>query len=47
LTISSDPREPRTIKESWFGPELLKGAIKKELANLWPEECGSPCQERW
>jgi hypothetical protein len=49
LTISSDPGEPKTIKEALLGPEkkLWKEAIKKEVPNLCPGECGNQCQGKW
>jgi hypothetical protein len=48
LTLSSDPGEPKTMKEALLGPEkeLWKEAIKKKII-LCPEECGNQCQEKW
>jgi hypothetical protein len=48
LTISSDPGEPKTMKEALLGPEreLWKEAIKKEIINFMSRGVWKPVSRK-
>jgi hypothetical protein len=48
LKISSDPEEPKTMKEAFLGPEkeLWKEAIKKEIANFMSRGVWKPVSRK-